>query len=59
MQAFLIINNVGEKINVDVNVKNWLTKKDMIKDLFGALVIVNMSVINCQLLWRIFTLWKL
>ena len=44
MQVFVIINNVGTEINVDVNVKNSLTKVNAIKDLFGILVIVN--VIN-------------
>ena len=38
MQVFVITNNVGIKINADVNVKNWLTKVDVIKDSFGFLV---------------------
>ena len=46
MQMFVMIKNAGTKINVDVNVKNWFTKKDLIKDLRGILVIVNMGVIN-------------
>ena len=46
MQMFVMIKNAGTKINVDVNVKNWFTKKDLIKDLCGILVIVNMGVIN-------------
>ena len=46
MQAFVIINNVGIKINVDVNVKNSLTKEIAIKDLFGILVIVIVNRIN-------------
>ena len=46
MQVFVIINNVRIKTNVSVNVKNWLTKEDVIKDLFGILVIVNVNVIN-------------
>ena len=46
MQVFLIIYNVVIVINVDVNVKNWLTKEIMIKDLFRILVIVNVNVIN-------------
>ena len=41
---FVIINNIGTKINVVVNIKNWSTKEGVIKDLFGNLVIVN--VIN-------------
>ena len=35
MEVFKIINNAGVKISVDVNVKNWLIKKDMIQDLTG------------------------
>ena len=46
IQAFVIINNVGIKINVDVNVKNSLTKEIAIKDLFGILVIVIVNRIN-------------
>ena len=46
MQVFVIINNVGIKINDDVNVKNYLTKEYVIKYLFGILVIVNVNVIN-------------
>ena len=38
--------NVGIKISVDVNLKNELTKKDVMKDSFGILVIVNVNVIN-------------
>ena len=40
MQLFVIIN-VGIKINGDMNVKNYLIKTYVIKDLFGILVIVN------------------
>ena len=32
--------------NVDVDVKNWLTKEDAIKNLFGILVYVNVNVID-------------
>ena len=46
MQVFVIVNNVGIKINADVNVKNWLTKEYVIKDLLRILVIVNVNVIN-------------
>ena len=46
MQMFLIINNVEIKINADVNVKNQLTNKYVVKNLFGFLLIVNVSVIN-------------
>ena len=33
-------------INADVNVNSWLTKKDVMKDLYGIQVIVNVNVIN-------------
>ena len=46
MQLFVIINNVGIKINVDKNVKNQLVKEYVIKDLFGILVIVSVTVIK-------------
>ena len=46
MQLFVIINNVGTKINVDKNVKNQLVKEYVIKDLFGILVIVSVTVIK-------------
>ena len=32
--------------NVDVDVKNWLTKEDALKNLFGILVYVNVNVID-------------
>ena len=35
MQGFVIINNIGMMINVGVNVKNWLIKEYVMKDLFG------------------------
>ena len=41
-----MINNVGIKINVDVSVRNYLTKEDMVKNLFGILVFMNENVIN-------------
>ena len=46
MQLFVIINNVGIKINVDKNVKNQLVKEYVIKDLFGILVIMSVTVIK-------------
>ena len=46
MQVFVIVNNVGIMINAGVNVKNWLTKGYVTKDLFEILVIVNVNVIN-------------
>ena len=43
---FVIINNVGIKINADVNVKNQSIKKHVIKNLFGILVIVIVNAIK-------------
>ena len=40
MQVFVTINNAVTKINVGVNVKNWLIKVYVIKDLFVILAIV-------------------
>ena len=50
---FVIINNVGVKINADVNAKNQLIKKCVIKDLFGILVIVSVNVIKLVMLLNI------
>ena len=41
MQVFAIINNVRMKINTGANVKNWLIKAFVIKDLFGIVGIMN------------------
>ena len=46
MQVYVTINKDGIKVNSDVNAKNWLTKKYVIRDLFGIRVIVNVNVIN-------------
>ena len=46
MQVFLIVNNVGIVINLDVNAKNWLIKEDLIRALFGILVSVNVNGID-------------
>ena len=43
---FVIINNVGIKINADVNGTNSLINEGVIKDLFGILVIVSLNVIK-------------
>ena len=51
---FVIINNAGIKINVGVNVKNWLIKVYVIKDLFGILVIASANVINLVILVNIY-----
>ena len=44
MQAFVIMNKFGIKISPDVNVNNWLTKVDVIMDLFEILVSFNVKV---------------
>ena len=46
MQVFVVINKDGIKINRDVNVKNWLIKILVIKNLFRILVTVIGNVIN-------------
>ena len=46
MPVFVTINNVEMMINVDANVKNWLIKVYVIKDIFEILVIVSANVIN-------------
>ena len=48
MVVFVIVSNAGMMINAGV--KNWLIKVYVIKDLFGILVIVSMSVINSVML---------
>ena len=58
IQAFVIINNVGMMINVDANVKNWLIKVYVIKDMLEILVIVSVNAIN-HAIWWVFRLWKL
>ena len=52
-KMFLIINNIGIKINADVNVKNELIKKYVIRDLFGILVVVSVNVIKLVMLMNI------
>ena len=56
MQAFVIINNDGRKINADVNAKNQQIKECVIKDLFGILVIVSVNVIKRVMLVSIQTM---
>ena len=46
MLVLLKINKDGMKTNADANVKNYLTKKCVIKDLFDILAIASVSVIN-------------
>ena len=50
---FVIINNVGIKINADVNAKNQLIEECVIKNLFGILVIVSVNVIKRVMLGNI------
>ena len=40
------INKAGIKISADLNVKNYLTKVYVMKDLIEILLIVNVTVIN-------------
>ena len=54
--TFVIINNVGIKINADMNVKNYLIKKYVIKDLFSNRVIVSVNVIKRVILVNIQTM---
>ena len=53
MQVFVTKSKDGMKVNADVNGKNCLTKKYVIKDLFGILAIVNVNVINHVMLENI------
>ena len=50
---FVTVKNVGIKINADANVRNWLTKEYVTKDLFRILVIVNVNAINHMMLENI------
>ena len=50
MEVFVIMNDVARMINVHANVKNWLIKAYLIKDIFGILVIVSVNVINYVML---------
>ena len=51
--VLVVTINVGMMTNTDVNVKNWLIKAYVIKDLFGILVIVSANVLNPVILVRI------
>ena len=46
MQVLAMTSKGGIKTNADVNAKNWLTKENVIMDLFGILVIVIENVLN-------------
>ena len=48
-----MVNKDGVIINVDLNVKNWLIKVDVMMDLFGIPVYVNMNVISHKMLENI------
>ena len=56
MQLFVIINSVGIKINVDVNLKNLLIKEYVIKDLFEIPVVVSVNVIKLVMSVNIWTI---
>ena len=58
MQVFVTINKGVNKINADVNVKNWLIKEYAMKYLFGIEAIVSVNVINHMIL-VIFRFYKL
>ena len=53
MKVFVITNSVGIMINENLNEKNWLKKVDVMMDLFGILVCVNVNVINDIILMNI------
>ena len=48
-----MIKSVGIMINIDVNANNSLTKLDVMMDLFGVLLYVNVNVINHAMLENI------
>ena len=50
MDVFVIINKDRIKINANVNVKNWLIKEYVIKDLFRIAAVVKVNVINHMML---------
>ena len=53
MQLFVVIKNVGIKINGDVNVKNWLAKIYVMMHLVGILGYGNVNVVNLVILENI------
>ena len=57
MQVFAILNKRVIKINVDVNVNDWLTEDYVIKDFFRIVIMIP-SAINHDKFWRIFRLLK-
>ena len=54
--VFVMIKKAELMKNADVNIKNWLTNADVIKNILEILVLVNVNVINHV---TIFRLWKL
>ena len=48
MQLFVIISNAGIKINVDVNVKNWLCMRYAIEGVCDKGFIWNPSNCECE-----------
>ena len=44
MQVFVVIDNAGIMINADLNAKSLLAKEDVMKDLFGILINVNVII---------------
>ena len=53
MQVFVTIKKDGMKTNAYVNVKHYLAKGCLIKDLSGILVILSVNVINHVILENI------
>ena len=56
IRLFVIVNNDGFNINVDVNVKNQLIKVYVMKDIFLILITVVANVINLAVLVNIQTI---
>ena len=54
MQVFVMICNRGIVTNADVTAKNWLTKFDVIMNLFRIIVYENANVINHMMLENIY-----
>ena len=52
----VMLDNIGIKINVDVNVKNYLIKEYVITDSFEILVIVSVNVIKRVMLVNVRTM---
>ena len=50
IQLFVTTNSVEIKASVYMNAKSYLTEECVIRDLFGILVIVNVSAINYVML---------